>query len=113
MNTTIPELEAAAEAAYKQYAEAARALHEAYWERLQEHLSAIIATITQRYPAATVEPERTEWTSSDEFAFEHWVHIQLPALSSEEEETFYTWLAAEIPLTKERGVTFALQRSKR
>lgn len=109
-SVTIPELEAAAETAYRQYAEAARALHDAYWERLQEHLPEITKVITARYPEAVLTLEQTEWTSSDEFSFEHWVHIQLPALSSEEEEQFYTWLAAEIPLAKERGVTFALRR---
>jgi hypothetical protein len=105
----IEALEAAKDAAYQQYQEIATRLHAAYWDRLQEQLPSIIETVTARYPGAVISTERTEWTHSDEFFFDHWVRIRLPEPPSmAAENEVYEWLREAVPLSTKPGLSFGV-----
>jgi hypothetical protein len=110
MDLTIESLEAAKATAFQQYREIATQLHQLYWDRLQQHLPEITAKLQDRYPLAVVQTERTKWTASDEFAFDHWVRIKFPSsLAFEQEEAAYQWIEQNLPLAKgDHGVTFAI-----
>jgi len=100
-------LKAAKAEAYQRYAEAAEQLHDAYWVRLQERLAEIRQAIMERYPGAVVEAERTQWTSSDEFMFDHWLDVRLSE-SDCASPGVYEWLADALPSLE--GVAFRLRR---
>ena len=106
----IEALEVASEAAYRAYEAAARQLHDAYWDRIQDQLPSIVSLVSQQYPMAVVEAERTEWTNSGTHFFDHWVRIKFPKpMAQEAEYEIYDWIKANIPLDSERGVSIQVE----